>query len=281
MSESLNEESGDQGYLVSDLISMALRQIGIGAMGTTASAADLADGLMHLNMLLAQWQRKRWLVPNLVDRAFVSTGKSVYFVGPGGDLDIPVRPSQINAAYIRLLNGAPLSTEGEFASTDFSADFDVGSDGLNSGVQPIDYALEQIPSYEDYAGLGLKALRSWSSYFHYNPAFPLGELRPWPIPAATIWEIHLVYAEPLPAALKPTDGINLPPEYWDAIMWSLASRMAPSYGQPPDQTVVAAMRSALATIRSANTQVPTLGMPSILTPINSPFYWPGLEIQRL
>lgn len=282
MSETVNSTTGSGSYLVSDLVGLSLRQIGVGAMGTAPSAADLSDGVMHLNMMLAQWQRKRWVVPNLVDEAFLSTGSSVYYVGPGGDLNIPLRPAQIKAAYARLLNGAPQATQGDFASTDFSeSDFDTGTTGIDSGVQPIDYPLEQIASYEDYSGLGIKALRSWPNYFFYNPAFPLGEFRPWPIPSASIWELHLVYAAPLPSSLKVTDPIALPPEYWDAIMWTLAARLAPSYGQEPSPSVVALAKAALTTIRAANTQIPTLGMPAVLTPINNPFYWPGLETQRL
>lgn len=187
MSASLNGTPGDQGYLVSDLINMALRQIGVGAMGTTASAPDLADGVMQLNMLLAQWQRRRWLVPNLVDMAFMSNGRSTYLIGPGGDLDIPVRPDKIDGAYARLLNGAPQSAQGGFSQADFDSDFAVNEDGLNSGVQPIDYPMTIIGSYEDYAALSLKALRAWPSYCHYNPAFPMGELRPWPIPGTVQW----------------------------------------------------------------------------------------------
>lgn len=282
MSASLNGAPGSSGYLVSDLINMSLRQIGVGAMGTTASDADLSDAVMHLNMMLAQWQRKRWLVPNLVDMAFPSTGASVYYIGPGGDLDTPVRPDKFEAAYARLLNGAPLSQDGDFSPADFStADFQGPVNGLDSGVQPIDYNLELIQSFEDYAGIGLKALRSWPSYAYYNPAFPMGEFRPWPIPVAGIWEFHVLFKQPLPPNLKTSDAINLPPEYWDAIMWCLAARIAPSYGQEASPTVTALAKSSLSTIRASNTQIPTLGMPAILTPISSPFYWPGLEIQKL
>ncbi|WP_211505758.1 hypothetical protein [Gluconobacter albidus] len=281
MSGSLNGTPGASGYLVSDLISMSLRQIGVGAMGTTASPPDLADGVMQLNMLLAQWQRRRWLVPNLVDMAFISDGRSSYLIGPGGDLDIPVRPDKIEGAYARLLNGAPQSISGDFSQTDFDAEFLVSEDGLNSGVQPIDYPMAIIGSYEDYAALSLKALRAWPSYCHYNPAFPMGELRPWPIPGTVQWEIHILIKAPLPSGLKLTDPINLPPEYWDAIMWTLAARLAPSYGQEASPTVVACAKAALNTIRTGNTQIPELGMPAILNPVGNAFWWPGMEIQKL
>lgn len=269
------------GYTVSDLVGMALRQIGIGAMGTTASAPDTADGVMHLNLMLGQWQRRRWLVPNLIDIFCPSTGASVYSVGPGGDINMDTRPAQVMAAYARLLVGAQASHDGDFSGSDFNgSDFDTESDGLATG-NPIDYPLTAIPSYEDYASLSLKGLKTWPNYFYYNPAFPLGEFRPWPIPPADVWEFHLIVPEVLSTSLKETDNINLPPEYWDAIMWSLAARMAPSYGQEASPTVIAAAKAALSTIRSANMQVPTLGMPAILTPLSNPFYWPGLEIQKL
>lgn len=270
------------GYVVSDLVGMALRQLGVGAMGTTASPADIADGVMHLNMMLAQWQRKRWLVPNLVDEACMSTGSSVYYIGPGADIDVAVRPAQVVSAYARLLNGAPAQADGDFASPDFtSGDFSTRNTGVDGPGYPIDYTLTPIPSYENYASLGLKALKTWPNYYHYNPAFPLGEFRPWPIPQEGVWELHVLYAQPLPAALAADMPINLPPEYWDAIMWSLAARMAPSYGQEASPTVLSAAKAALSTIRSANQQIPILGMPAVLTPIGNPFYWPGLEIQKI
>lgn len=270
------------GYLVSDLVGMALEQLGVGVGGQNNDSQGMASGVMQLNMLLAQWQRRRWIVPNLVDRSFMSTGSSVYYIGPGGDLDIPVRPSQVMSAYARLLNGANQSSQGDFASTDFSGeDFKIPLSGLDGAGYPIDYPLSPIPSYEDYASLSLKALRTWPNYFHYNPAFPLGEFRPWPIPQGNDWEFHVLFSQPLPALLSSDSPINLPPEYWDAIMWCLAARLAPSYGQPPNEVVVSQARSSLATIRSTNQQIPTLGMPAILTPLNNPFWWPGMEIQKL
>ena len=282
MSGTLNGAPGAQGYLVSDLVGLALRQIGTGAMGTSPGPGDISDGVMHLNMMLAQWQRRRWLVPNLIDKAFLSTGAAIYQIGPGGALDTPVRPSQVKAAYARLLNGASVSTDGEFDTPDFiPGQFDTDTSGVGAGGYPIDYSLAPIPSYEDYAAISLKGMQTWPRYFHYNPAYPAGEFRPWPIPPAAIWEFHILYAEPLPTNLGPSDAINLPPEYWDAIMWLLAARLAPSYGQEASATVTAMARAALATIRTANQQTPILGMPAALTPSGGGFWWPGLEVQRL
>lgn len=310
MSESTNgAPEANTGYLVSDLVGMALETLGVGVGGQNVDPQGMNSGVMHLNLTLAQWQRRRWLVPNLVDRAFMSTGESVYHVGPGGDLDVSVRPARIETAYARLVSSQNFvpSTDGDFVSGDFAAgDFSEPTDGLDptqlqqqlftaqfnpaqfptenifSGTpNPIDYPLTPIPSYEDYASIGLKGMRTWPSCFYYNPAFPFGEFRPWPIAQGGLWEFHLVYPEPLPTNLTASSAINLPPEYWDAILWTLAARLAPSYGQQVNDVIASQARAALNTIRAANTQIPTLGMPSILNNRNAPFWWPGLEIQRL
>lgn len=274
--------SENAGYLVSDLVGLALRQVGFEGLGTDPSPADLSDGVMHLNMMLAQWQRREWMVPNLTDVFCMATGKSVYSVGRGGDIDVPVRPSQVLGAYARLLLNGGAAADGDFSANDFDpGDFVDNDDGLSS-ANPIDYPLTEIPSYQDYAALGLKGLKTWPSFYFYNPAFPLGEFRPWPIPAGgNTWQLHLLIAQPLQGNLKASDPINLAPEYWDAVMWCLAARLAPSYGQEASPTIAAFARVALNTIRTVNFRAPTLGVPAILNPVNSPFYWPGLEIQKL
>lgn len=269
------------GYLVSDLIGLSLRQIGIGAMGTTASDSDISDGVMHLNMMLAQWQRKRWMVPCLIDLSFpVNESKSVFYIGPGGDLDIPSRPDKLNACYCRLMNGNSYATNGEFNNSQFSDEFNNASDGLESG-NPLDFPLTSLGSYEDYSSIGLKGLRAFPSFYFYNPAFTLGELRITPIPSGANWEVHILCKSILPNNLKATDTINLPSEYADAIMWMLAVRMAPSYGQEASQTVSVMAKSCMDLIRTANVQIPRLGMPPELNSGNNPFYWPGLQYTKL
>lgn len=264
------------GFSVADLVGLTLRQIGVGALGTTAQPEDIRDAVMQLNMLLGQWQRKRWIVPNLIDRSFKATGQNVYTIGPGGDLSTPSRPAQIKAAYARQLREHTTTGPGDFDSRDFMADFLIERINTVSTTMPMDYPLSEIPSYEDYSAISLKSLQSFPGLYHYNPAFPYGEFRPWPLQWAG-WEYHVLFTTPLPAHLAPDDEINLPPEYQDALMWTLAARIAPSYGQEASQTVIANARIAQNTLRQANTQIPSLSLPSALQPYRAPFYWPGLR----
>ncbi len=262
---------GSTGYLVSDLVGLALRQIGVGAMGTAPAPQDISDGVMHLNMLLAKWQQQRFMVPNLVDMPLMSTGASVYYLGPEGDFNVANRPARLNAAYIRLANspGFQPAELGDFTAANFSpTDFDTGNDGLSSAAAggPLDFPLTIISSYEEYARIGLKGLKTWPSAVYYSPAFPLGELRFFPIPVAGMWELHIVVKEQLPATLSAESAINLPAEYWDAIMWGLAVRLAPSYGQEVSPTVAAMAKAAIAVVRAANQQILRLQMPMAIGP---------------
>ena len=109
---------------VGDLITFCLRASGISGIGQTPSAEDANTGLQLLRMMLAQWQRKRWLVPSLIDMAVTSTGAQSYTIGP-------VRPTKLHAAFVRL---SPNSDN------------------------PVDLPLGVVESREDYSAIGLKSL---------------------------------------------------------------------------------------------------------------------------
>ena len=301
------------GPLVSDLVNDALLQIGVGAQGTTASGVDISSGVRGINYLLAQWQRRRWLVPTLTEYAALSNGAVDYQVGPSAALSggptsstfvtSGYRPDKIEYAFARLLtngataqdlgqfdaeqfdpaqfqtagnvagiaaNGAsanvsaPDFAPGDFASTDFTTT-PVSAYGFVPSPLAIDYPLVVIPSREDYASISIKNLTTFPSAVYYSPDYPVGNLLVWPVPAYGLWELHIGVKAPLPANLEATTPINLPPEYWDAIVWTLAARLAPSYGQEASPTVVANAKAALQTIRTANTQVPLLALPAALT----------------
>ncbi len=245
---------------------MALLQIGVGAVGTTANPQDIASGVMHLNMILAKWQQQKFIVPNLVDLPVTSTGASIYYLGPGGDFSVANRPGRIEAAYARLTTsgGFQPSEVGDFSDADFGDEFGQQKDGLEgrSNAGPLDFPLAIITSYEEYAAIRLKGLRTWPSAVYYSPSYPLGELRFFPIPQASMWELHILVREQLPAGLGPDSEINLPHEYWDLIMWSLAARLAPSYGQEASPTVIAMAKAAFSQLRAENQQIPRVQMPS-------------------
>ncbi|WP_418610072.1 hypothetical protein [Gluconobacter cerinus] len=106
MSGSLNGAPDPvQGYRVTDLVNMALRQIEMAYArlivgGSYAVGGDFANG--------------------------------------------DYKPVDYDTSRVVPVGGAYL---GDFSPAFFGNDFDIGSDGLSDGVQPIDYPLTIIPSY--------------------------------------------------------------------------------------------------------------------------------------
>jgi hypothetical protein len=262
-----------------DIVTQALKANGVGALGQTPSSADLADGLFWLQSLLAQWQRKRWMVWHLVDTAIQSTGALNYGVGPGASFNI-ARPDQIEGAYARLI-----TTSTNLRGFTIGVSAIGGPDGIGPvpfgtvqpGVLNIDYPLYMIQSREEYAQIGLKGLQTFPGAVFYDASFPNGSIYFYPIPSDQ-FELHILTKEALQQFTSLTDDLLMPPEYVEALVWSLAARMRPAFGLPPDPTVTAAMNSAMQTIRIANLQIPALNLPNGLpngSRSGSGWWWAG------
>lgn len=220
-----------------DLITLVLRDSGVVGTGQIPLAQDINDMFTRLNMMLAQWQRKRWLIWHLIDVAIPSTGAQSYSIGPGGDVEMLVRPDRIESAFFRqIINATP--------------------------PNQIDYYLEILESREDYNKIALKQLSSFGMYVFYDSGFPLGHIYCWPIPQANIYEIHVSLKELLNAFTSLTQTIILPPEYEAAIVYCLMQRARIAYRLPQDKGIDGLARDALNTLRKANTQIPRLQMPT-------------------
>lgn len=191
-----------------------------------------------LRMLLAQWQRKRWLTWHEQNVSCVSTGNNYYTIG-GAGADYPVgRPDRIHAAFARM---EPFT-----------------------GPNPVDLPLAIIEAPEDWATITIKDLHSVPAAVFYDSAFPVGRIQFWPVPSAAHYELHLLLKGALPVYTSLTDPLALPEEYIEALMWSLCVRMQMAYGLPARPDHAAAMKQAINTVQMANVQIRTLGMPSAL-----------------
>jgi hypothetical protein len=221
-----------------DLINLALKVSGVLGVGQTALAEDTNDAFAFLNQMLAQWNRKRWMIFHLLDKAIVSTGALYYTVGTGGDIDTP-RPDRVEAAYYRqTVSQAPLNQ--------------------------IDFPLQILESREDYSRIGLKQLSTVAQYIFYDADYPLGKAYACPVLPSGMYELHLILKSQLSQFAELSDDIVLPPEYESAIVWNLAAWLRPAYQVPPDPSIVGLAENALNVIRNANAQVPRLRMPTAL-----------------
>lgn len=77
------------------LVSDALRMLGVHGTGQTLEADDVQVGLRMLNELIDAWGTQRLTMPALVRTVVpLTVGQTVYTIGVGGDIDIP-RPTEI------------------------------------------------------------------------------------------------------------------------------------------------------------------------------------------
>jgi hypothetical protein len=206
-----------------DICISALKKAGITGVGQAASALDINDAFLDLQDMLAQWQRQRWLIWTLTDTAFTAngsgTGASPFTVGIGGNFNV-ARPDRIEAAYFRQL--------------------------ITAGNNPVDYPLDLLESYEDYATMiALKSLVAFPTFVCYRPDYPTGKLFVYPAPTANIYEIHILTKSLLNQFVSLTDSVLMPPEYTAALKWNLTVRLIASYDLPDRPTIVTLAKEAL------------------------------------
>ena len=237
------------------LLTNALMDGGIVGIDEAVEQPILNRAFTQANWLLAQWARKRWLVYRIQDYSFVSSGALTYPVGAIGanvvGINISPRPDRLEYAFLRFLNSPP-------------------GNNLN-----VDIPLNIIQSHEDYSRITVKNIGTLPWRIFYDPEWPVGVLRPWPIPQASIYEIHCGFKVVLPRFTSLQQPINFPPEYEAALNWTLARRLRVSYQMPADPTIDSLARDALNTIRIANTAVGTLRMPMFLRGRNRAYDYRG------
>lgn len=208
------------------LVALALKAAGILGIGQTPLPEDVNDAFELLNMIIGQWNSQRWLAPHLIDVFVPSQNKVSYTVGPGGDFNIG-RVDRIEVAYARQKLGSNT---------------------------PIDYQLDVLGSYEDYAAIGNKSLRSFPSQVFYDSAYPVATLYVYPIPS-TAFDIHLVVKQTLDQLPNLKSQIIFPPEYTYALLWNLTKEIRKAYQLPADPVVLADAQGAIHNIRMANAQI--------------------------
>ena len=249
-----------------DLLTAALRDSGALGIGMIPLAEDLMDASARGMWLLQGWERKRWLIYHLVTYVVPATGQDTpYTIGPTtappgpGAPQIAVglegfstRPNRLESAFFRQLVLAPNG--------------------------PVDYPLRLLPSMEDYNAIRMKGLTNFSLIAYYDPAWPQGHLYLWPWPQANTYAVGVTAREQLPQAFSLAGNplavkLNLPFEYYRALVKNIAMEVRPKYGIPlaPGDILAQQAKDSLDTLRRGNTAIPLLGMPPGVSPRNGQY----------
>jgi hypothetical protein len=127
-----------------------------------------------------------------------------------------------------------------------------------------------LGSRQEYDQISLKFLQSWPAAIYYDPAIHFGTLYIWPIPIQHNFSLYIAYNFPIEVAGE--SGLSyeiaelVPAETQEAIIYNLALRLMVNYKMPPDQSLAAAARASLNTMRQTNFALQPLGMPQSLRP---------------
>lgn len=212
---------------VRDVVTDALRDLGVLAAGETATADDANVGLSALNGLVDEWAsgglaiyRKAITTWSLV------AAQASYTVASGGNVAV-ARPNYVDHVNYRDSAGVEVPLA-EWNAHDWSR----VTVKTQTGTAP--------------------------THWYYDPTFPSGTLYLWPITTLSTLT-GVMYA---PAAVSEftslSTAISLPPGYRRALVKNLALELAPQFGRPPSPLLVRAADESLAKIKTANVVIPEL-----------------------
>lgn len=180
-----------------DIISAALRKIGVLAEGQVANAEQISNGAQALNSLISLFETKGMPLWKRTEQVITPVlGQQAYTVTNA------VKLAQVVLRYVNN------STQYEL-------------------IGKSEYDFNQLPQGTINAGIAV--------HYYFQPGIENGTLNIWPVPDAGMVANNTLVA----VKQKEFDGFfsagetpDFPPYYTDALIYTLASRLAPEYGVP-------------------------------------------------
>jgi len=198
--------SGTYAYQLTrnELIESALRKLGVLAEGQTPSTQNYSDGAMALNTVVAQLKAIGMPLWARSEYTFTPTTGS-YTIGTGMTLSTPFPVKMLQA--FRTDNGAKIPMD-LVAREDFNI----------------------LPT--NSTGIPLKV--------NYQPYVNYGTVSLWPTPTSSnTTTVTLVYQRPFQYFTASSETMDFPEEWYNAIIYHLAVRLAPEWGVPlPDRQML-------------------------------------------
>lgn len=213
-----------------DFINRALRSTGIFASGESADPAMAADAFSALNDMLDAWSVTNVFIYCMADVPLAATlNQGEYTIGPGGNFDT-VRPTVIH-----------------------SMSYQIGGNTYNM----------MSLTRDQFSEIPVKSNGGIPSYFNYEPAFPLGMVSVYPVPA-TAGTLVVQVPQQFTRFATMTADIGFPPGYGEAIHLGLSVMLCNEFKIELTPLLKASEQRAFKRIKRANVQIPTLSLPSEL-----------------
>lgn len=190
-----------------DIITGALRLLGVVAEGESPSPESAADALSAMNQMIESWNTERLSVFSTQDQIFSWPATVISrTMGPTGDF-VGNRPITI----------------------DDSTYFKDPSTGVSYGLKLI--------NQQQYNGIALKTVRStYPQVMWVNMTYPDIEMYIYPVPTRVL-EFHIVSVEELTRPAILATVLSFPPGYLRAFRYNLACELAPEFGVEPSRQV--------------------------------------------
>ena len=181
-----------------EIATAALRKLGVIAEGQTPSAQNLADAQVALNTTIAEFRTKGMSLWARSEYTFTPT-TNIYTIGEGMTLDTPFP--------VKLLQAFRLDSSNAKVPMELVAREDFNILPVNS------------------SGIPIKV--------NYHPFINYGTVSIWPTPTSTnTATITLVYQRPFQYFTSGTETLDFPEEWYNAIIYKVATLLAPEWGIP-------------------------------------------------
>lgn len=217
-----------------DVISRALRLIGVATPGQALSGADADTGLEALNALVESMGLFRNLVPSLTEETFsLVSGTADYTIGASMtfNTELPIKLEE--SCFVR--------------------------------VSGIDYPLTVING-EEWADIPVKSAQgSIPDAVYFKRGTTSGELRFYPEPGSNV-EFHCRSWKTLTTYADDSTDFGLPAGYERMIAYNLAVEIAPEYGREAPVTVQRIATASRHGIEAAQAEIPKLKLPARVKP---------------
>lgn len=199
------------------IISLALRKLGVLEVGMTPDADTIANASMSLNLLIKQFSTeglKLWKVSELIIP--LTSGQTSYTLG-GSNSDLMYDALAPTVA----ITDKPLKViQGFYRSIK---------------VTPVIDTPVLLVSKQEYNVLGSKFSTGTANTIFYDPRKLNGILYVYLTPDANAQsnlELHIIAQMPLDDVVLSTDIPDFPNEWMNCLVWNLADQLSLEYGVP-------------------------------------------------
>lgn len=184
---------------VRSIVTAALRKARVVGFGQTPDADEAEAAMQELNFMLKAWQNRRYNLWTKTAGSLTLTTAAVYTMDP-------VRPLRILSA--RLKRG-----------------------GVEIPMQRM--------TRDEYDELPVKTTTGTPTQFYYDRQREAARLYIWPVLASASGEtIEYTYDRELEDVTDLDDTLDMPGEWWDAVVYGLAVRILETLALPAPQTLL-------------------------------------------